>query len=282
MAWAKLDDGFYDNPKVVAIPRSAVGLWSLAASYCAKHLTGGFISDVSLQRVAPGVDPLSGTRVGSKSDPSFDPSFDPKFDPYWLVKSGLWYRVDLGQKGYQFHDWDVYNPDSKSAKASREGMSDGGREGNHRRWHAKRGVKVDDCEFCFPPAETPSGHDRVPESPPESAPESSVPSRPDPLLIEGQMTPDLFDDFWAVYPRRVKKKDAHEKFKKIVNDGVKPEAIIEGAKAYAKSVEGEAAKHIAHPTSWLNQGRWEDEETINIPEERNSLWSNPLPRANAH
>lgn len=282
MAWAKLDDGFYDNPKVVDLPRSAVGLWALAASYCAKHLTGGFISDASLKRVAPDVDPISGTRVGSKSDPTFDPSFDPEFDPYWLVKAGLWYRVDLGQTGYQFHDWDVYNPDSKSAKATKEGMSDGGREGNHRRWHAKRGVKVDDCEFCFPAEEKPSGQHRVPESPPIGTPESSVPSRPQELLIEGQPTVDRFDDFWAVYPRRVKKKAARDKFKAIVNDGVNPDQIIEGAKTYAASVEGSDAKHIAHPTSWLNAERWDDEDTLNIPEERNSLWSKPLPRANAH
>ena len=47
MAWFKIDDGFYDNPKVKAIPRGmrmdCLGLWVTAGAWASKHLTGGVI-----------------------------------------------------------------------------------------------------------------------------------------------------------------------------------------------------------------------------------------------
>ena len=50
-----------------------------------------------------------------------------------------------------------------------------------------------------------------------------------------------------------------KKFAKAVKDGVNPQDLIDGARAYAASVAGKEQKYIAHPTTWLNQGRWEDE-----------------------
>jgi len=43
MPWFKLDDGFYDNPKVARAGNSAIGLWVRAATWSAKHLTDGHI-----------------------------------------------------------------------------------------------------------------------------------------------------------------------------------------------------------------------------------------------
>lgn len=43
MTWFKLDDGFYDHPKVADLPNAAVGLWVKAAVWCSKHLTDGVV-----------------------------------------------------------------------------------------------------------------------------------------------------------------------------------------------------------------------------------------------
>ena len=69
----------------------------------------------------------------------------------------------------------------------------------------------------------------------------------------------LFEDFWNAYPRKIAKKEAMKKFAKAVKDGTDPNTIIAGAKTYAASVVGKEQKYVAHPTTWLNQGRWEDE-----------------------
>ena len=71
----------------------------------------------------------------------------------------------------------------------------------------------------------------------------------------------LFEDFWNAYPRKIAKKEAMKKFAKAVKDGTDPNTIIAGAKTYATSVVGKEQKYVAHPTTWLNQGRWEDETT---------------------
>jgi hypothetical protein len=43
MPWLKIDEQFYDNPKVVAAGNEAVGMYVRALSYCAHHLTDGHV-----------------------------------------------------------------------------------------------------------------------------------------------------------------------------------------------------------------------------------------------
>ena len=86
MVWFRVDDGFYDHPKLLAIPRTdrvaAAGLWTLAGSYCTRYLTDGFITDVMTRQ-------LGGTaRLITH-----------------LVDARLWIPVD---DGYQFYDWGEY------------------------------------------------------------------------------------------------------------------------------------------------------------------------------
>jgi hypothetical protein len=69
---------------------------------------------------------------------------------------------------------------------------------------------------------------------------------------------DRFDEFWAVYPRRIGKAAARRKWDVAVRS-TSPAVIIDGARAYAATRAGTDPQYIAHPTTWLNQGRWEDE-----------------------
>ena len=79
-----------------------------------------------------------------------------------------------------------------------------------------------------------------------------------------------FDVFYATMPRRVGRAAASKAWDKAVKSGAAPEDIIEGARLYALDCE---RRHVdvnfmAHPTTWLNQGRWADEypEPQVIPE----------------
>jgi hypothetical protein len=70
-----------------------------------------------------------------------------------------------------------------------------------------------------------------------------------------------FDTFWAAYPRRESKQGARDKFARLLRDGMDPETLIEGARryaAYCRKVNREREK-IKHPTTWLNQGCWDDD-----------------------
>lgn len=94
MVWFKVDDGFHGHPKVVELSTSAVGVWTLCGSWSAKYLTDGSVNLKTIVRLG-----------GSESD------------AVELVQSGLWSLTD---SGYQFKDWDKYQPLKATVEAERE------------------------------------------------------------------------------------------------------------------------------------------------------------------
>jgi hypothetical protein len=99
MPWFKVDDGFYDHPKVENLPMAARGLWLTCGVWCAKQLTDGVIS-------AKRVRALGGTPAQIKS----------------LISNGLWVegRDDSGSKCYAFHDWFDMQPSRDQIYEKRE------------------------------------------------------------------------------------------------------------------------------------------------------------------
>jgi hypothetical protein len=76
----------------------------------------------------------------------------------------------------------------------------------------------------------------------------------------GEQHPDGFDAFWSTYPRKIGKKAAAKAFAKAVRT-VPPDRIVQGAKRYAAWCQEthREPEFIAHPTTWLNAGRWDDQ-----------------------
>lgn len=70
---------------------------------------------------------------------------------------------------------------------------------------------------------------------------------------------EAFLRFWAVYPIKKGKADAKRNFIKAVKGGADPEAIIAGAKRYAKSDDVKRG-FAKHPQGWISGERWEDED----------------------
>lgn len=66
-----------------------------------------------------------------------------------------------------------------------------------------------------------------------------------------------FDNFWAVYPKRVSKAGAIRKFKASLQIAT-AEQIINGAKRYAASKQVKEG-FVKDPTTWLHNGCWDDE-----------------------
>ena len=99
MTWFKVDDGFYDHPKVIDLPLAAVGLWALAGAYCARHLTDGVITDRQIRAIG-------GTRKQAAA----------------LVAAGLWSSDDAppSARRYAFNDWGDFQPARADVEAKRE------------------------------------------------------------------------------------------------------------------------------------------------------------------
>lgn len=90
MAWARLDDSFYDHPKVLTIWHrrpDALGLHMRAIAYCARHETDGHISALAVMALSP----LQSDREQQVTA---------------LIDAGLWYEQD---GNYLIHDYLDYN-----------------------------------------------------------------------------------------------------------------------------------------------------------------------------
>lgn len=68
---------------------------------------------------------------------------------------------------------------------------------------------------------------------------------------------DRFSEFWAIYPRRQAKAAAVKAWNKAVKRA-DVEVILEAAARYRDDPQREP-QFTAHPSTWLNQDRWEDE-----------------------
>jgi hypothetical protein len=94
VTWFKVDDGFAMHPKAIAAGNAALGLWVRAGSWCGAHLTDG--------RLPAG---MVGTLGGHTRDARK------------LIAAGLWCQTE---DGYQFVDWEQWQPTKAQVKAERE------------------------------------------------------------------------------------------------------------------------------------------------------------------
>lgn len=69
----------------------------------------------------------------------------------------------------------------------------------------------------------------------------------------------MFDAFWKAYPRRVSKAGARTKWEAAIKRGIDPAVILAAAERYATERAGADPRYTKHPTTWLNQGCWDDE-----------------------
>ena len=99
MPFFQVDDQFHSHPKTAWLSDGAVALWTRAGSHCAAYLTDGFVDEDTVRRL--GGKPRAVEQLLTIKAPHTSP---------------LWFRVE---GGYQFHDWDQYQPTSAEVKENR-------------------------------------------------------------------------------------------------------------------------------------------------------------------
>lgn len=78
-------------------------------------------------------------------------------------------------------------------------------------------------------------------------------------LVNEQINIELhFDRFYQMYPRKVGKGAAKKAFFLALKKS-SAQKIIDAALEYNKACAGKDKKFIPHPSTWLNQERWDDE-----------------------
>lgn len=151
MAWFKVDDGLHSSRKFLSIPKrarfAAVGLWTVAGSWCADELTDGHVPDYMLDVWG--------------APPSAHES---------LVNAGLWERES---GGYLFCNWHEYQPSKQDVDAERAASRERMRELRARRKQRKAQKDAEESEMFGVTA--PNGSESV---------RNPDPTRPDPTHIE--------------------------------------------------------------------------------------------------
>jgi len=98
VSWVKLDDGFADHPKVLAVSGDAVLLHLAGFCYCARQETDGAIPELALSQLTRFSKPKA-AKLAAR-----------------LVEVGLWERNGAG---WLVHDYLDYNPSRESLKERR-------------------------------------------------------------------------------------------------------------------------------------------------------------------
>ncbi|HEY6276919.1 MAG TPA: hypothetical protein VIX86_11370 [Streptosporangiaceae bacterium] len=116
MPWFRVDDSFYDHPKVFDAPDCAVALWTRAGTWCARSLTNGYVPTAMIARFCS--DPEKAARE--------------------LVRRGLWLRV---KGGYQYHDWPDYQPTKEVVENERKHKAE-----RQKRWREAKRRRLRDAD----------------------------------------------------------------------------------------------------------------------------------------
>jgi len=68
-----------------------------------------------------------------------------------------------------------------------------------------------------------------------------------------------FDEFWTAYPRKEGKRKAQQAYTAALKRGAEPAELLSAARHYRALTANTEPRFIAHPATWLNQGRYDDE-----------------------
>jgi hypothetical protein len=255
MTWFKVDDKLHSHRKVAALGDDvgALALWTIAGSWCADHLTDGFVPAYMVQRFLP-LSRAKANRMVSA-----------------LVSVGLWEpftkEVDgKSEEGWLFHGWNETGRQPSSAQV----LAD--REANAARQAAFRERKKSERN-AVTNAVSNGGRNRTPTRPDPtttsygSSDSSSAepmdtgdeganrPPKPRPPVTE----PAAFDRFYRAFPRHVGPAAAEKAWNRALAEGADPQVLIDCAALYAMERKMQDPKFTKHPATWLNQRCWEDE-----------------------
>lgn len=126
MSWFKVDDALHRSLKRLHVSTAAMGLWVCAGSWCRDMKTGGYVPRSALRVIVPDLSydeacALAHELVESKTE--------------GIHENGFWVTI---ANGWQFHGWELFQPEDEIEEKRRESISNARREaglrGAQARW----------------------------------------------------------------------------------------------------------------------------------------------------
>lgn len=214
-----------------------MGVWVMAGSWCSDNLMDGFVPRSVLSRWGTAQDAAA------------------------LVDAELWEVAERdGEKGWLFRNWAEYQPSRAEVESEREASKE-----RVRKWReAKRGKGSNAVGNAVTNTVTNTvsnadvtGGVRSPR------PDPTRPTKKNPSSADADA---IFEAWWKLYPRKVGKQDARRVWDRKIRD-TDPATITDGLRRYLPLYAQTEPDFVPHPSTWLQQGRWEDEVSAPDPDE---------------
>ena len=240
--FAKIDVGYFDNPKIALLVDDdllVVVLHMRAILYCCQHLTEGLFPIRTVARM------VGATWCGAGCSEQCSEQSSEQCSVCKAVHQGLFEWCDTPGHA-RVHDYLKHQESSTAVQARK----DKARRGADARW-----------------GRAPTAPSNAPSNAPSIA-RSSAPSNADEMRGEESnkstpraASPDRFEEFWDLYPKKAAKGDARRAWTKAVK-ATDATVIIEALRAqlpwFASQLKPDGDfRPGAGP--WLNQERWTDE-----------------------
>ena len=214
------------------IPRrdrpAAIGIWTLAGAWSMHEMTDGFVP-------AYAIEEWGGDETHADA----------------LVTAGMWERDERdGDSGYQFVNWDEYQPTKADVEARR--ARDRERKRNQPR---DKGGK-----FAGRTVDATDSARKVVESGRNSA-DSTVPLPSPPLpLTNAHHSVSAFDDWWAIWGKKKAKGDAAKAYKAALKK-ISHDDLMAKTRAYWDHVKasGTDLQYVPYPATGLRAEQWDDD-----------------------
>ena len=172
-----------------------------------------------------------------------------------LIRAALTYKaegVEVKLQGREELMWDGMkldiDRDNERQKSVNESRADAGRKGAESRW--QKDGKNSKCHLPY----SKNVYDKDKEEDKEEDKDKNIP----PKSPQG----DLFERFWAAYPKKKSKGQARRAWDKLKPGSTMVDQMllaIERAKQ-SEDWQKDGGQYIPYPATWLNAEGWEDEE----------------------
>lgn len=233
MAWIRLSDDYIEDEKFQALGDRAFRLWHECMAYCRRHQTDGLIP-FAIMRSRRSYSKIAEKQLATPAREGVAP---------------LWKLIP--HVGYGVHNYLLWNLSKEEESNDRAGAA-----ARMRKFRAK---SPDDGE-CY------AVTDGVTNGVTPTVTNGEVPDRTGIGNKKEEEKRELFDQFWAAYPRKVGKDGAWKAWQKRRPDGALLDQMI-AALAWQRRSQAwtkDGGQFIPHPATWLNQARWEDERPSSV------------------
>lgn len=254
--WIKLDDGFATHPKILAAGPIAALIQIRALCYASQNRTDGLIPHQALPLLLTGFD-LLGITTGKSDFCEFGQNVTDIDWPAEMVRGTLWHPVP---EGYRIHGFLEWNLSKKDYGLWKKKLSKGGQKGMKARWGTGLPSVTQDITHDITQVITQDITYPVTRGSIATLGLSSLHSPDQTPNLKSKSEATDFDHFWAAYPKKIGKKAARAAWEKARDKPAVVDVLqaIDRAK-HSEQWRKENGQFIPHASTWLNQGRWDDE-----------------------